>query len=223
MVLGNAEQAGENAAPVDLAPVSFPGLSQFEVHYFVQTRREIDTEKQERNKLLHYALLITGAIAVAITQLEISIGFLRSTAALGIYVPMFLLAWSIISARRAKLHQIFNRWITLYSMLQGQVLRSGWMPLEETVCNGIKTRRYLWEDYWLHLGLTAPIYGLVTMTMAPLISGSSLWWIAPVVITVSAHFYVTTRLLLRPFRLSGKETQVVATALTYRSKASSIE
>ncbi|HUI08619.1 MAG TPA: hypothetical protein VL486_16585 [Verrucomicrobiae bacterium] len=46
-------------------------FSQFEREYFVQTRKEIDTEKQERNKILNYAILATGAVSLVLSKPEL--------------------------------------------------------------------------------------------------------------------------------------------------------
>ena len=44
-------------------------ISEFDKAYFIQTRKEIDTEKQERDKLLHFAILFLTGISVAATQI----------------------------------------------------------------------------------------------------------------------------------------------------------
>ena len=178
---------------------SRPDIHQFEIQYFIQTRREIDTEKQERNKLLNYALLATGAFAFALAQVEGSTDFLTSSWALGLYLPLLLLISGIVAARRMKLSQIFDRWKTLYSMLQSSQFGQDWTPLEETVTKEIEGPRYLFEDFALHLGLSAMVYGLMIITMFRLISNGQGHWPLLVIAFVVLHLVLTTQWLLRGF------------------------
>ena len=185
-------------------------LSQFEVQYFIQTRKEIDTEKQERNKLLHYALIAAGASAIGLAQIERSTDFLLSPWALALYLPLLLLISGIVAARRMKLQQIFDRWITLYSILQARKLAKQWTPVEETVIHGFRSRRYLYEDFALHLGLSVMVYGLMIATMIRLISDQQSLWPLLVTAPVLLHSVFTTLWLLRRFRFSDRVSQVLS-------------
>jgi hypothetical protein len=187
-----------------------PNLSQFEVQYFIQTRREIDTEKQERNKLLNYALIATGAFAIALAQIERSTEFLFSPWALALYLPLLLLISGIVAARRMKLQQIFDRWVTLYSILQVRKVANEWIPMEETVIQGIKGRRYLYEDFALHLGLSGIVYGLMIMTMIRLISDRQDFWPVLITIPILIHLVFTTLWLLRRFKFPDRVSQVLS-------------
>jgi hypothetical protein len=192
-----------------------PDLSQFEIQYFIQTRREIDTEKQERNKLLNYALIATGAFAIALAQIERSTEFLFSPWALALYLPLLLLISGVVAARRMKLQQIFDRWVTLYSILQVRKVANEWIPMEKIVIQGIKGRRYLYEDFALHLGLSGIVYGLMIMTMIRLISDRQDFWPVLITIPILIHLVFTTLWLLRRFRFPDRVSQLLSQYLKW--------
>lgn len=217
MVSGGLADGTDETGPFDISPLVMPEFSQFETQYFIQTRREIDTEKQERNKLLHYALLAAGAIALALSQLDRTTKFLESPAALGLYCSLFLLVWGIVAARRAKLRQIYDRWISLYTMLRTKTLKREWIPVEETVLSGIKSGRYLYEDLWLHLGLSSLIYGLIVMGSIQLVLDGNSRWLAFVNLIIPVHLLLTGWRILCSFELSQRARATLASSLTYEA------
>jgi hypothetical protein len=159
------------------------GLSEFERQYFLQTRQEIDTEKQERNKILNYAIVSLGVLALAIVRIDNPLAPLRSPAALCFYYPFLLLISILISGRRAKLRQIFDRWFVLRGILAARSEPKGWVSLEKVVCDGFDNKRYLAEDRLLHLGLSLIPYSLIG-----LVASGLRWYLAiPAVLLAMAH------------------------------------
>ena len=168
-------------------------LSEFEHEYFIQTRREIDTEKQERNKILNYAILATGAVSLLLSKTDIPTRGLESATALWLYFPLLLLVSVLTAARRSKLRQIADRWFTLQEMLHARKLPKGWQPLEEVVCHGLEGRRYLFEDFLLHHALSIILYALILLAAKTL----SPRQIAVVVLAVLTHLVWSCVWLLR--------------------------
>jgi len=181
---------------------AMPPISEFELQYFIQTRREIDTEKQERNKLLNYAVLATGAFSLALAQIEKSTQFLMSPWAFCLYIPLLFLISGLVAARRIKLQQISDRWLTLYDILRVREVAKDWISLEDTVVKGLKGKRYLYEDFWLHLGLSLIVYGLIVSVVVRLVQTQSSWrWMILGAVIILFHFLTTLRWLLTPIKL----------------------
>lgn len=179
-----------------------PELSAFESEYFIQTRKEIDTEKHERNKILNYAILATGAMSVAFARSG-SLSDLASPAALVIYFPLLILVSVLVAARRIKLRQISDRWHALGSLLHARGCVDGWAPLEDVVCRGLRGRRYLAEDFLLHLGLSSVVYCLIIAVAVHLVTATPPVF-GPAVgagLGVLAHFGVTSFWLSRRLRI----------------------
>jgi hypothetical protein len=120
-----------------------PKLDENEIQYIIQTRREIDIEKQERNKLLYYAITAIGALAIAVTQIDKQLGFFTVSWSLLISVPLLFLITVLISARRMKLTQISDRWKTINDLIKKRSFADDWNPLERIVITGLKRKRYL--------------------------------------------------------------------------------
>ena len=171
--------------------------SDFEVEYFTQTRREIDSEKQERNKVLNFGILAAGGFSYALAQLGKSSDFLVSPSALAFYGPYLALITVLTATRRFKLQQIADRWFVLEEFLKTRHAPS-WMWLEACVCVGLRTRRYLYEDLWLHLGLSSIVYVLLTAVAAGLWSDVKYWRAAGVALIVILHFVLSVVWLTRP-------------------------
>lgn len=172
----------ENVQLNGVAPQQ-PGLSEFERQYFLQTRQEIDTEKQERNKILNYAIVALGAVALTFSRVDNPLSPLRSPAALCFYYPFLLFVSILIAARRAKMRQISDRWFVLRGILAARSEPKGWVPLEKIVCDGFDNKRYLAEDRLLHLGLSLVPYSLIGLVAY----GLCWYWPILVVLPVMAH------------------------------------
>lgn len=169
-------------------------LCDFEREYFIQTRKEIDTEKQERNKLLNYGILAVGGISLALSRVGEPLGFLRSPAALCLYFPLLFLISVLLVARRAKLRQIGDRWFVLESMLRVRAWPKDWTPLEIPICRGLRARRFLSEDFWLLLALCSAPYLLILWVA----TGLAFRWALPLFVLVVAHAVIGSILLCRP-------------------------
>jgi FtsH-binding integral membrane protein len=186
-----------------------PPISEFELQYFIQTRREIDTEKQERNKLLNYAVLATSAFSLALAQIEKSTQFLMSQWAFCLYIPLLFLISGLVAARRMKLRQISDRWLTLYDILRVRNVARDWIPLEDTVIKGLKGKRYLYEDLWLHMGLSLIVYGLIVSVVVRLFQTQPAWkWVIFGAIIILFHFLTTLLWLLTPIKLRESDNNV---------------
>lgn len=52
-------------------------MSDFDREYFIQTRKEIDTEKRERDHILNIAIIVLGALGFAFIQKDESRQFIE--------------------------------------------------------------------------------------------------------------------------------------------------
>jgi hypothetical protein len=84
-------------------------FSQFECEYFIQTRKEIDNEKHERDALLNFVVAVLGALAFAIFK-DFSADKFDATLKGGLPVGLAVCGVSfitvVISIRYQKLRQI---------------------------------------------------------------------------------------------------------------------
>jgi len=99
--------------------------SGFDREYFLQTRKEIDTEKRERDHLLNFAVVILGALAFAVVQSEKAQQFLQEPYSLMLEISTLIILTSLFWVRRKKLQQISDRWYTLYHMALRNMNRPG--------------------------------------------------------------------------------------------------
>ena len=143
--------------------------SEFEIAYFIQTRKEIDTEKKLRDTTLHFAILVLGAVCLAIYSSDDVLSLLRSVHGLALMGSAILLILGLFIVRREKLRQIADRWRVLNSML---AKNPDWieypLSLEQEVMkhfepsNGEKQRkwlqRYSREDLVLNVMLCLPLF-----------------------------------------------------------------
>lgn len=174
-------------------------ITEFELEYIMQTRREIDTEKQERNKLFNYAILATSAFTLAIAQIEKSTEFLTKKGAFAFYIPLLILISSIVATRQMKLRQISDRWLTIYEIILKRNIAKDWKSLEEIVVEGLKGKRYILEDLLLHFGLSIIVYSLM-LTATIRINELSFWIISIIIIII--HIITTLLLFLRPIKIN---------------------
>lgn len=137
-------------------------LTEFEREYFVQTRKEIDTEKRERDQLLNFAVIVLGALGFAVVQSEKAMEFLKQPHSLMFEVSTLVILTSLFWVRRKKLQQIADRWYTLYRM---EVKRLGKQRadqlMEAVVIRGFEKARYIRKDVVLNIALSLPIYTLL--------------------------------------------------------------
>jgi len=137
-------------------------MSDFEREYFLQTRREIDTEKHERDQLLNFAILVLGAIVFGVAQSENAQRFLEEATAPAIEVPALAITSTLCWIRRKKLQQIADRWFVLHLMLVEHFgSERAETSLEGIAVQGLRGRRYVWKDVVLNWALSLPLYVLL--------------------------------------------------------------
>jgi hypothetical protein len=137
----------------------------FEREYIMQTRSEIDTEKCERDRLLHLIILILGALGFAFSQGESTRKFFeQEPAALAIEIPTLVIISTLLWVRYKKLKQIADRWFVLHRLVTRHFgpERVEEM-LEGMVYKALPTWRYIGKDFMLNLALSSPVYGLLVV------------------------------------------------------------
>lgn len=191
-------------------------MADFETDYFVQTRREIDTEKLERNKLLHLAILVLGgAYTVLLNAAFSKTGyFIRMPAAtvtvglLFLAVPLLVFITAITKARLIRKYQIADRWEVLDTMLSRRpdlISLSYESSLERKVVAGLRGTRYVVEDKAVFTALSIFIYfPLIACLLYFLLYTKNLVPLTITLILCWMHFRISWRWLFKHPLLSEK-------------------
>ncbi len=180
-------------------------LPLFEREYFIQTRKEIDTEKRERDRLLHFAILVLVGVPVAALQKAELYRHVFSWAALFVEVPLLIILSAMFWARWKKLTQIADRWYVLLYLLRKHLgnERAGHF-LEQTVVDGLSKRRYVRKDAILNFCLCLPVYVIMIATFINYVSvGLSIHGL-PSLVFALLHAISSFLLLARRIRASDR-------------------
>jgi len=178
--------------------------NKFVREYFIQTRKEIDTEKRERDQILNFAVLILGAIGFAIFQSETAQEFLQQPKALTVELPALVIITSLFWIRRKKLQQIADRWFVLHRLAERYFDKEDIeMMLEEIVLKKFLKRTYVRKDFFLNIALCLPIYGLLILQLLDGFHKDQLWRTIFIIIIVILHsifsFFLLYIKLKNPF------------------------
>ena len=128
--------------------------------YIIQTRREIDTEKQHRDSLLNFAIAVMGALGFGVLQND-DLPKLLSHPAVGyIGISILLIITSLFWVRRKKLQQIADRWFVLWHLAKKYPEEFPNPSLESLVCPNLTRWTYTVKDTVLAIALSSPVYVL---------------------------------------------------------------
>lgn len=132
--------------------------------YFIQTRKEIDTEKRERDQMLNFAVLVLGAIGFAVVQSETAQKYLKHPEAIGIEIAALVIISSLFWIRYKKLQQIADRWFVLHRIVIKHFgKKTSHEMLEGVVSKYLTTWRYIRKDFILNISFSLPIYGMLAL------------------------------------------------------------
>lgn len=166
--------------------------------YFIQTRKEIDTEKRERDQMLNFALLVLGAIGFAVAQSETAQIFLHKPEALAIEIPALIIISSLFWIRYKKLYQISDRWFTLHRIAIRHFGKKRVQEmLEGIVVNNLTRWRYIRKDFMLNIAFCSPIYGLIIIQWIDGYLSRQHWRISLTTATIVVHFILSSFILGR--------------------------
>ncbi len=138
-------------------------FTDFEKEYFIQTRKDIDSEKLVRERMFNYSILLFNAhIAIygILNEFDIS-GLTLNAFSFTFFIMLMLSISGLFYARHRKLVQIAHRWVILQSMLIktfGEEYAS--RTLESRVMTSFTSKGYLLKDKILGLSLLIPTYML---------------------------------------------------------------
>lgn len=176
-------------------------LNGFMKEHFIQTRKEIDTEKHERDQMLNFAIVVLGAIGFAIIQKGVSQTLLQEPQALLIETPALIIISSLFWIRYKKLHQIADRWFVLYRMACQHLGKDkAEEMLEAVVVKGLIKWRYISKDFILNLALSLPIYGLLLIQCFNAYTLHQYWRIVLPIVIIISHFAISSFILGRKMR-----------------------
>ena len=137
---------------------------QFFREYFIQTRKEIDTEKHERDQLLNFLVLFLGAVVFGVSSKGNRYEFLMQPDAMALEVPALVIISALFWARHKKLRQISDRWFTLYHLAVREFGETdAAQMLESVVVKHLPGWRYIMKDLMLNLAFSLPVYGLLLL------------------------------------------------------------
>jgi hypothetical protein len=136
--------------------------STFVREYFMQTRREIDTVKRQRDLILNFAILVIGAVSFAVIKSQEARDFVKTQwegAAVG--VPALIFITSLFWLRYRKLQQIKDRWRVLHSIAESKLgpLFVRIMLESKVVPHLDKWTYHIWRDFVPCIMFCVPIYG----------------------------------------------------------------
>lgn len=145
---------------------------QFCRDYFIQTRKEVDNEKHERDSLLNFVVAAIGAFGFAIFKdftPEKFAATLKGGLPVGLAVCGVAFITVVIAIRYQKLRQIADRWVVLNEMLKNVPSPTGSREtLESAVCRKFQNGDYQRKDQALLIVLSLPFY-LVLVQQASII------------------------------------------------------
>ncbi len=172
----------------------------FRTDYFIQTRREIDTEKHSRDQILNFAVVVLGAIAFAIFRSSEANVFLTKPFAIIPECSALLMISALFWVRRKKLEQIADRWFVLHNLAEelfGEERAKS--LLEGMVCKQLTRRRYIKKDLFLNFALSSPIYTLLFIHLSGFWT-ESIWQAVASLAVVVLHVVLSAYILGRRFR-----------------------
>lgn len=173
-------------------------LTEFEKEYFIETRKEIDTEKRERDQMLNFAIVVVAAVGFGISQSETAQKFVQKPEALALEIPALAIISTLFWIRYKKLRQISDRWFTLYYMAlehfgEDRIHRM----LEQVAVDGLKDRRYIIKDVILNIALSLPFYGLLVLQSLNAYSLGQHLRIILAIASIVLHLCISTLVLSR--------------------------
>ncbi len=172
-------------------------MSEFMREYFLQTRREIDTEKSSRDSILNFAILTIGAIGFGMFQNDKVDIFLQQPIFLILEMSMLASITTLFWLRSKKLHQIADRWFVLHSILrEHQDEMALDKSLEGIVVLYLQTTRYPKKDVVVCLGLSSPIYSLMLVNLWNLMPIPSA--VVVLILIFVMHLVIAWRLMISP-------------------------
>ncbi|MBU0513141.1 MAG: hypothetical protein KJ621_00085 [Proteobacteria bacterium] len=188
--------------------------SSFFREYFIQTRKEIDTEKRERDRILNVIVIVLGAIGFGLAQGDKGYHILYQPYAIIIEISILIIITSLFWVRRKKIEQISDRWFVLYHIFIKYFQKdSSDIFLERIVYEGFKKRRYVRKDFVLNISLSLPIYGLLTLSIlySFWLTNNFFLKILIAAVLIIFHFVISSLILYRklkdPLMAQGKEKE----------------
>ena len=175
--------------------------SNFDQAYFIQTRKEIESEKHERDVLLNFAILVLGAVGFGLFQSSTAQQFIREPMSLAVEIPALTIISTLFWVRYQKLKQISERWFSLSylskTLFDQQKIN---FMLETIVTKSLTTWRYIRKDFLLNISFSLPFYGLLLVQVIDGIIQAQWWRIVIAFSVFLLHIITCSFLFSRKFR-----------------------
>ena len=173
-------------------------MDEFHREYFIQTRQEIDTIKREMNQFLYFSVFIVGAIGFAIARGDNAQEFFAQPWALATEIATLAIVTSLFWLRRLNLQQIADRWFVLRRIVHRHFPSTKVEEMMEgLVCKRLeRSTTYTKQEYILNLAISAPVYGLLTVTGLKGFGLAWQWGLA-VAWTIAVAHVIASAFLLR--------------------------
>ena len=180
-------------------------LNEAEIIYFEQTRKECDTEKTEKDKVLNYAILVSGGASVfgiykidfvSINQSIITI--LISTILLFTMVTLF--GW-----RRQKIQAQALRWAVLKEIIDKRKTDTDWITVEDIIIDGLKVNKHGIHDKWFFVELSLPFLTFTFWHSYLIFQNTKLYWVAIAILINLFSFFKCLYSLGKPLKFNFKK------------------
>lgn len=142
-------------------------MDHFTREYILQLHREIDTEKQERDRILHFTILLLTSYAIGVASELGNSSLLSWPSSIYIGIPLITIIDILFWLRIKKLFQIYDRWATLRNLVKHHPLVSIY-SIEEKVYRRRHTKIYSIKDTFIPIVLSLPIIGAISFSLLQL-------------------------------------------------------
>jgi len=182
-------------------PIPVWSDEQFFREYFIQTRKEIDVEKHERDQLLNFCIVFLGAVLYGLLRDDKAGDILSELITLTLGFPALAVILALFWVRHMKLQQIADRWFTLARILPERFgPRPGGELLENVVCRDLLGRRYGKKDVLLNLAFSLPFYAMLMVHAQKALLIGKCFRGFSVIAGVILHFIGSGYVLLQPMK-----------------------
>lgn len=169
----------ENRKPIlDLSPA--------EISYLEQTRKECDTEKVQKDKVLQYAFLVVGGTSIyGLTNLDQKT-IVNAWTSIIISLAILVIIIGLMNWRRQKFRAQGYRMVVLWGLIKSGTRKGcNWIGIEEIIVNGLKKNVHGRDDLLFVIGLTLPIEALIIFHSYTIIFNHKEWFaIIPSIISL---------------------------------------
>lgn len=171
-----------------------------EKSYFEQTRKECDTEKIEKDKLLNYAFLVSGSAGI-LGLYKVNFDTLENSVLVSLISTTIIFTISVLFKwRRQKIQAQAYRWKVLKELIDSKKNpNTNWRTLEDIIVAGIDKNKHGIQDKLFFLALCLPFVCFLSIHTYNILikSGKMYIIILPIIalsLIIESYFALTKKL-----------------------------